>query len=233
MRSDYSIFLLLLLFCISCGNNRTETVGTKTVVRFTTDTLSIDNTLNKNISIFVQNENVISLKGAKKKSISMPLLDVARKCEDKNEMALIALKNNNMLEIKVVVDNEIDTTYKYQISPYYDEDNIFSISGQCAPLISSFSNPSQTVNIKKWLFRRREYLNDDNIHLLQGFVNQLSRTKTTEYITNSTIPVIHDFSGLKYKVNSSIVADYYVLYACSTAKEIEAFVEDVVSNDFT
>lgn len=232
MRSNILFLLLILLSCISCGNNRTKSVGTKSVVRFATDTLSIVNTLNKNISIFVQNENVMSFKDIEKESISMSLLDVARKCKDKNEMALIALKNSNTLEIKVVVDNEIDTTYKYHISPYYDEDGIFSISGKCAPLTSIFSNPSQTVDIKKWLFRKREHLTDDNIHLLQGIVNQLSHTKTTKYITNSIIPVIHGFSGLKYKVSSSIVADYYVLYACSTAKEIEAFVEDVVSNNF-
>ena len=56
--------------------------------------------------------------------------------KDKNEAALLALKNNNILQIKVVVENEIDTVYNYNISPYYNEDVVFSISGQCAPLVS-------------------------------------------------------------------------------------------------
>lgn len=75
-------------------------------------------------------------------------------------------------------------------------------------------------------------MDDEKIRLLCGLVNQLSKTNTVEYVTNSTIPVIHSFSKTKYNVKSSIVADYYVLYACSSAKEIEEFVEDIVSNNF-
>lgn len=223
---------MLLICCSSCNNGNTASRHPKSVIRFTTDTLSIDNISNKNISISVQKEKVISMVGCKENAISLSLLDVIRKCKDKNEIALQALKNNNALQIKVVVENEIDTVYNYNISPYYDEDAIFSISGKCAPLVSKFSNPTQTVDIKKWLFRKKEHLDNANIHLLHGLVNQLSKTNTIEYVTNSTIPVIHSFSGLKYNVNSSIVADYYVLYACSSTKEIEEFVEDVISNDF-
>ncbi len=228
----YVLLMMLLICCSSCNNGNTASRHPKSVIRFTTDTLSIDNISNKNISISVQKEKVISMVGCKENAISLSLLDVIRKCKDKNEIALQALKNNNALQIKVVVENEIDTVYNYNISPYYDEDAIFSISGKCAPLVSKFSNPTQTVDIKKWLFRKKEHLDNANIHLLHGLVNQLSKTNTIEYVTNSTIPVIHSFSGLKYNVNSSIVADYYVLYACSSTKEIEEFVEDVISNDF-
>lgn len=223
---------MLLICCSSCNNSNTTSRHPKSVIGFTTDTLSIDNISNKNIFISVQNENVISMVGCKENVISLSLLDVIRKCKDKNEIALRALKNDNALQIKVVVENEIDTVYNYNISPYYDEDAVFSISGQCAPLVSKYSNPTQTVDIKKWLFRKKEHLDNANIHLLRGLVNQLSQTNTIEYVTNSTIPVIHSFSGLKYKVNSSIAADYYVLYACSTTNEIEEFVEDVIANDF-
>lgn len=169
---------------------------------------------------------------AKKKSLTISLLDVVRKCKDKNKTALQAFKNKNVLQIKVIVENEIDTTYNYRISPYYEDDVTFSISGQCAPLISKFSNKTQAIDMKKWLFRKGEHLDNENIHLLCGLVNQLSKTTQTEYITSSTIPVIHSFSGLKYKVNSSIQADYYVLYACNSTKDIHKFVEDVISNDF-
>ena len=228
----YTLLMVLLIGCSSCNNGNTASKCSKSIIGFATDTLSIDHISNKNISISVQNENVMLFNGGKENSISLSLLDIIRKCKDKNETALRALKNNNVLQIKVVVENEIDTAYNYNISPYYEEDAIFSILGQCAPLLSKFSNPTQTVDIKKWLFRKKEYLDDVNIHLLRGLVNQLSKTNTIEYVTNSTIPVIHGFSGLKYKVNSSIVADYYVLYACSSAKEIEEFVEDIISNDF-
>lgn len=227
----YNTFVALLLICCSSCNNSISKTSNATI-RFTADTLSISNVANKNITISVHNENVISYINTQKNSIIFPLLDVIRKCKNKNETALQALKNNNALKIRVVVENEIDTTYSYNIVPYYDEDAVFAISGQCAPLISTFSNPKQTIDIKKWLFRKKEYLNNKDIRLLSGLINQLSKTGTTEYITNATLPVIRNFSGLKYKVKSSIVADYYVLYACSSAKEAQDFVEDVISNDF-
>ena len=88
--------------CISCGNNRIKSVGTKSVVRFAIDTLSIVNTLNKNISIFVQNENVMSFKDTEKESISMSLLDVARKCKNKNEFIheVSLLKESDTLDTR-------------------------------------------------------------------------------------------------------------------------------------
>lgn len=228
----YAFLMVLLIFMSSCNNGNTNKKQSKSIVEFTSDTLSFDNVSNKNISIFVQNENVMSFNRSQKKSISISLLDIARKCTDKNEIALRALKNCNVLQIKVVVENEIDTIYNYDILPYYDEDVSFSISGQCAPLVSKFSNPTQAIDIKKWLFRKKEHLDDEKIHLLCGLVNQLSKTNTVEYVTNSTIPVIHSFSKTTYNVKSSIVADYYVLYACSSTKEIEEFVEDAVSSNF-
>ncbi len=228
----YTSLMILLICCSSCNNGNTASKQSKPTIGFTTDTLSIDNVSNKKLSIFVQDEIVMSFDRNQENSISMPLLDVVRKCKDKNETALCALKNNKALQIKIVVENELDTICNYNLSPYYEEDVISSISGQCAPLVSKFSNPTQKIDIKKWLFRKKEHLDDENIHLLCGLVNQLSRTNMTEYITNSTIPIIHSFSGLKYNVISSIVADYYVLYACSSTKEIDEFVEDVISNDF-
>ena len=220
-----------MICLVSCNNGNIASKHSMPIVEFLSDTLLIDNVYNKNISISVENENVMTFNG-REKLISISLLDVVRKCKDKCETALRALKNNNVLQIKVVIKNEIDTIYNYNISPIYDEDNAFSISGQCAPLTSKFSNSTQTVDIKKWLFRKKEHLDNENIHVLCRLVNQLSRTNTIEYVTNSIIPVIHSFSGLKYKVNSSITADYYVLYACSSTKEIDEFIEDIISNDF-
>lgn len=233
----YTLFLAILVFCCSSchksGNNcNAVSKQSNPIVEFTVDSLSFQNISNKSISISIQNEIVMSFNRCQYDSISVSLLDIVRKCKDKNETALQALKNDNALKIRVFIENEIDTTYNYYLSPYYDEDLMFSISGQCAPLISKFSNPTQTIDIKKWLFRKKEHLDNEKIHLLCGLINQLSKTKTIEYVTNSTIPIIHSFSGLKYKVNSSLVADYYVLYACSSSNEIDKFVEYVISNDF-
>lgn len=110
--------MILLICCSSCNNGNTASKQSKPTIGFTTDTLSIDNVSNKKLSIFVQDEIVMSFDGNQDNSISMPLLDVVRKCKDKNETALYALKNNKTLQIKVVVENELDTIYKYNLSPY-------------------------------------------------------------------------------------------------------------------
>ena len=103
--------MVLLIGCSSCNNGNTASKCSKSIIGFATDTLSIDHISNKNISISVQNENVMLFNGGKENSISLSLLDIIRKCKDKNETALRALKNNNVLQIKVVVENEIDTAY--------------------------------------------------------------------------------------------------------------------------
>ena len=139
----YTLLMVLLIGCSSCNNGNTASKCSKSIIGFVTDTLSIDHISNKNISISVQNENVMLFNGGKENSISLSLLDVIRKCKDRNETALRALKNNNVLQIKVVVENEIDTAYNYNISPYYDEDAIFSISGSmCCKIYSSIDSVS-------------------------------------------------------------------------------------------
>lgn len=150
--------MVLLFFLSSCNNGNADKKHSKPSIEFTSDTLSFDNVSNKNISIFVQDENVMSFNKSPQKTISVSLLDLARKCTDKKEIALRALKNSNVLQIKVVVENEIDTIYNYNILPYYDEDIAFSISGQCAPLVSKSSNPTQVIDIKKWLFRKNIWM---------------------------------------------------------------------------
>ena len=78
----------------------------------------------------------------------------------------------------------------------------------------------------------KEFLNDDQVRLFSGLLNQLSKSKTTDYITNDQMPVLHSFAGIKYNVKSNIEGDYFVLYACQSSKDIEEFVEDVVANNF-
>lgn len=206
----YLILLLLsiMVFC-SCNNNG-HNDSKVPFVQYSGDTLNISIESNKEytISINVQDETIFSTRT--NKSISYPLKDLVRKCNDKKEIALLALHNGNKIPIKVKISELVDTLINYQIEPYYDEESVFSISGQCAPLVSKFSSPTQSVDLKKWLFRRKEFLNDDQVRLFSGLLNQLSKSKTTDYITNDQMPVLHSFAGIKYNVKSNIEGDYWV-----------------------
>lgn len=77
--------LIVLVFFASCNNEHTE--QPQSIVAFTSDSLSFDNILNKDISISVQDENVMSFNESQNSSISISLLDIARQCKDKNEVA--------------------------------------------------------------------------------------------------------------------------------------------------
>ena len=96
----YTSLMILLICCSSCNNGNTASKQSKPTIEFTTDTLSIDNVSNKKLSIFVQDEIVMSFDRNQENSISMPLLDVVRKCKDKNETALCALKTIKHCKLK-------------------------------------------------------------------------------------------------------------------------------------
>ena len=48
------------------------------------------------------------------------------------------------------------------LEEYKNEENAeFSITGQCAPLVSKLSSTSQIVDLKKWLFKKKAHLEDE------------------------------------------------------------------------
>lgn len=153
--NKYFITSLAFIGCLcSCNNNDGISYEAPTI-KITNDSIVVSTTSDEqyNISINLQNESVVS--GQINKTTSYSLLDLARKCKNKNEVALVAVNNNNNnnnISFSIKVGEVIDTLANYTIEPYYDEDSVFSISGQCAPLVSKFSNPSQSVDLKKWLF---------------------------------------------------------------------------------
>lgn len=229
--------MVLLLGCLySCNNNNgsitNNSISSDPSIMLNKDSvmISIQPGGAYNLTINVEGESVVT--GQFNKPVSYSFLDLARKCSDKNEIALAAVNNNNLISLRVKVDDAIDTLATYSIEPYFDEESTFSISGQCAPLVSAYSNPTQTVDLKKWLFRRKTHLDDEQIRVFSGLVNQLSLNNSKEYITNSAVPVLHSFNGIKYNVRSNLEGDHFVLFACSSVKDIDEFVEHIVANDF-
>lgn len=185
---------------MGCKENTSHSLKLISEIKFTGDSLKFINIQNKDISLQINDEILLSKQNSKENDISFSVLDIVRKCKDKNETALLAFKNQNTLPINVKIAGQIDTTYSFKIEPFYEGEIFFSISGECSPLISKYSNPSQTTDLKKWLFRKKEPLDDDNIKVLTGLVNQLSRNNTIEYNSTSSIPVIHSFAEKNTKL---------------------------------
>lgn len=222
----------MLVGCLYSCNNKVANSDEYPTIKVTKDSVFISTASNNHYELTINalDDNIVS--NQIETSMSFSLLELAKLCKDKKEVALMAVNNNSSISFRVKIGEKVDTLVNYTIEPYYNEDPVFSISGQCAPLVSKLSNPSQSIDLKKWLFRKKAHLEDSQLRLFMGLFNQLSRSNTTEYVTNSTMPVLHSFAGIKYNVRSNIKGDYFVLFAGKSMKDINAFVEEVVANDF-
>lgn len=227
----YLTLIASILFLVSCTSNQ-ENPQEPPSITITKDSVLISNTSDKQykLAIYISNENILSEGVVKNKSLS--LLELARKCSDKRELALSAVKKDNKIPINIKLAESIDTLVYYTIEPYNEEETLFSISGQCAPLVSKLSSASRSVDLKKWLFRKKAHLDEEQVKMFTGVVNQLARSKSTEYVANSSMPVLHNFAGIKYNVHTNMEGEYFVLFAAKSSKEIDKFVEEVVANDF-
>lgn len=227
----YLTLIASILFLVSCTSNQEKSQEAPSIT-ITKDSVLISNTSDKQykLAICISNENILSEDVVKNKSLS--LLELARKCSDKRELALSAVKNDNKIPINIKLAESIDTLVYYTIEPYNEEETLFSISGQCAPLVSKLSSASRSVDLKKWLFRKKAHLDEEQVKMFTGVVNQLARSKSTEYVTNSSMPVLHNFAGIKYNVHTNMEGEYFVLFAAKSSKEIDKFVEEVVAHDF-
>lgn len=231
VNKNYFALIAFIAFFVSCTGN-TEKSQEVPSLSITKDSVFVSNTsdVQHKLTVSILNDNILSEDIGKNKSLS--LLDLAKKCSDKRELALTAVKNANTIPVNIKIDELIDTLVYYTIEPYNEEETSFSISGQCAPLVSKLSSASRSVDLKKWLFRKQAHLEDDQVKVFTGLVNQLARSKTTEYVTNSAMPVLHNFAGVKYNVKTNMEGEYFVLFAAKSSKEIDKFVEEVVANDF-
>ncbi len=164
------------------------------------------------------------------------ICEIAKEYEDDYEIALLAttanLRGEIGLPINVKVDNIVDTNIYAEIKPMEKLPTKSSIVGKCAKLVTTMEDPQQEIEIKKWLFRRNEHVAEYRLKQMVDVINRLNDNGYVNYVTNDDIPVIKSLAGLTYRVQSSLEADHYVLFAASSDSEIQSFVEEVVANDF-
>lgn len=227
--NSYIFFCVLIIgLCVSsCQNQKSNNI----CVSFKNDSIYYSSVKNLPVSIKVNNIDIYSKVVAQ---LNEALITLVKTSDvDKRNLALIASKNGNFLPIRITIGESIDTTVNVGVKPYFPTDNAeFSISGNCARLTRTCAYSDNFIDMKKWLFKRREYLSEEQIRTINGIYNELSKSKYIELSTDQNIPVLKSFVGLSYKVNSTNKADYYVLYACSSPSEIEDFVSEIIANDF-
>ena len=151
-----------------------------------------------------------------------------------NDIALLLAKSNGDVKLNLSIVDVLDTTITYHLD--VKDASQYStkvLQGNCANLSGNFDAANVEGDIIKWLYRKNlKNVGDETINNMRLYLQELNRTNYKVYITRETIPVVTSFQGISYKVTSDLIADNYYLFACKTEKEIEDFVEEMVSIKF-
>lgn len=151
---------------------------------------------------------------------------------NRKEIALNAAKKDFSHEIRLLVNDVLDTVFNFRqtITEILDEN--ISFTGFGAPLVRKSQRLNVDNELRVWLYRRQEHLDDALFDTFRMIYAELSITGDNEYVPVGNIPIVHDIEGQKYKVTSDIQADYYAVVACQDQAYINQFVEQAVGNNF-
>lgn len=148
---------------------------------------------------------------------------------DKVAIAYNAMKNDYNIYMRCKIEELVDTTFSYKLTPFVEETSNSSIVGFCAPLVRKSNLEDVNVALKTWLYRNKFQFNDSIVRELKGVLWAIKKNEYNDYYTSEKIPVCTDWSKCNYKVNSSLVADYYALFATTSQEELDKFVESEVT----
>ena len=164
-------------------------------------------------------------------------LDIVKQIKSKidicKDIALLAAKNNNELQVSLSITELLDTAFVYHLTPVISmQDDNIQYTGVGAKVVSKSASRNVDDELKRWLYRKHEVLNDSLFAALRTNYIYLTETKNNDFVVRGEIPVIHSLEGNKYSVTSNMVADYYAAIACSSQSFIDKFVENSVVKNY-
>jgi len=229
-----TIIFCVFSFCCSCSLKQGDMKNTFLSCKRVGETIivDVDTFSTYNYCLNVGSEFVDSgiIKGHKEFVLSKIIKD-ASWCRE--EIALDAAKNNFMHKISFKIKDVIDTTFNYQQSITKRIDDKITFSGFGAPLIKKEKIKKYENELRIWLYRRQEHLEDSLFEKFKAIYSELSLSNENEYIPVGSIPVVHDIDGYKYKINCDVKADYYAVVACFEQSYIDKFIEKLVGDNFS
>lgn len=232
------LFQIILGICtlglVACAQSSTNG-STQTNVTITDDSITIFNDSKPSFNLQIKVGNEVSFTKDVKTNQKNSLLSLLKTNKDSyNDIALLLAKNNGEVSLNLSISEVLDTTINYHLD--IKDASQYStkvLQGNCANLSGNFDAANVEGDIIKWLYRKNQKnVGDDVINNMRMYLQELNRTNFKEYITKEAIPVVTSFQGISYKVASDLVADNYYLFACKTEKELEDFVEEIVSIKF-
>lgn len=163
-------------------------------------------------------------------------IDSIIRCSDNRIGLSYKFISNPKLPLVIIIDEKYKVDFEYKYFQKCIEEGLHAkfVSGNAARLVKEENIVPKIEDIRKWLYDNNKYMDDSSIDLMYDIYKDLSYNKSNNYcIENSvSIPVMKDFSGIKYRINTNMIADYYYLFATDNKLDLETFISDVVSDNF-
>lgn len=228
-------FSLICIFgMFSCNQTNTRN-GNSTTVSISDGKITISDGYKQSVLIKIGiGDNISFSKDVKTNQETSILSLLKANRESYNDLALLLAQNNGNVSLKLNIEEVLDTTIIFHLDANdYLQYTTKVSSGSCSQLSGIYDAANVEGDIIKWLYRKNlRNVGDETINNMRLYLQELNRSEYKEYITKDGIPVITSFKGIEYKVTSDLIADNYYLFACKTEKEIEDFVEEMVSIKF-
>ena len=161
--------LIIGLLACSCSNQ----VSDNEHISFDNDSIHFSSAKSQHINIKIEN---IEIYTKPLSQLNESLISIIKASNaDKRAIALVASKNHNSLPVRISIGESTDTVLNVGIEPYFPKEDKTSIKGTCAQLISVFAHSDNSIDMKKWLFKRKEHLTEEQIKNTIGIYNELSK----------------------------------------------------------
>ena len=120
--------------------------------------------------------------------------------QNRKEIALEAAKNDYTHEIRIRINEGFDKTFSYRQQITEIPDDKISFTGFGAPLVKKSRKTSFDNELRVWLYRRNEHLDEKLFNTFSQIYTELSLTGDNEYVPVGNIPIVHDIDGYKFKI---------------------------------
>ena len=230
----FFIIALILTSCNQTSSNKAN-INTKLSICIEKDKIIIDGDTSLNYPLIIKVDDIIVFKDSIKGDSCLLFSELIKNnIEIQYELAYYLATNQGNLPIHFVISNIKDTTIIYDINVRdVTQYNTFVNRGKCAKLYSGYDVKYMESIIIKWLYRQHKAdITDSLINNMCMYLKELNRTKYNEYTTNEEIPIVSSLKGLEYNITSDMLADNYYLFACAEERDIEEFVEEMISIKF-
>lgn len=228
--------IIATIILYGCSHSsKSNSISSDLAVEIRNNELSIKGDTTKTYTLTVAIDHDIKYEIPLKGGMQYSFLELLKKNpEYYNSIAYQLATREGHIKIGLMIPNLCDTIVNYRLNASNAYQHTCNItSGICAPLSSAFSQVNTETDIIKWLYRNGyKNVNDSLLNNIRLYIQELNRSTYKHYSSKEDIPVVASLKGINYNVSTDMQAEYYYLFACQNEREIEEFVEEVVSLKF-